>query len=207
MKSWNRSNRSVIHLVSDNPESSSLIILLENESLRVNFSLLKRYTVLQNTFIETAKMLPILRQVSGTARVTRHFPVLSYLTQSKRLASQDYGSKQSGMEQGINQKNPKADLEHPGPESPSASKGGNQASNQSSGQRGSQSKSTSQGGSPAIHRPESAAEKDDPEVRKHNEELENRYERTANQLSEKDNKVDKNFWKGLSPRLVFLSEM
>ncbi|KIW66041.1 hypothetical protein PV04_08250 [Phialophora macrospora] len=142
-------------------------------------------------------MLPtrVLRQVSGTARVTRHFPVLSYPTQSRRLAS-DYGGKQSGMEQGTNQANPKVDLEHPGPESPSASKGGNQKSNQSSGQGGGQSESTSHGGSPAIHRPESAAEKDDPDVRKHNEELENRYERTTNQLSEEDNKVDKKFWKG-----------
>ncbi|ETI25534.1 hypothetical protein G647_02307 [Cladophialophora carrionii CBS 160.54] len=141
-------------------------------------------------------MLPILRSVSGTARVTRRLPALSYPTQSKRLASQDYGSKQSGMQQGIDQGNPKADLEHPGPESPSASKGGNQSSSQSSGQSGNKSDTSSKGGTPAIHRPRSAAEKDDPEVRKHNEELENRYERTENQLSEKDNKVDKQFWKG-----------
>ncbi|EXJ57416.1 hypothetical protein A1O7_07764 [Cladophialophora yegresii CBS 114405] len=100
------------------------------------------------------------------------------------------------MQQGIDQGNPKADLEHPGPESPAAGKGANQSSSQSSDQSGSQSDSSSKGGSPAIHRPRSAAEKDDPEVKKHNEELENRYERTENQLSEKDNKVDKQFWKG-----------
>jgi len=99
------------------------------------------------------------------------------------------------MEEGIEQKNPKADLEHPGPGKPAAAKGGNQSSSQESGESGNDTK-TSHGGSPAIHRPVSAAEKDNPEVRKHNEELENRYERTENQLSEKDNKVDKKFWSG-----------
>lgn len=81
------------------------------------------------------------------------------------------------MQQGTKEKNPKVDLEHPGPEAPSAS----------------------QGGSPAIHRPKSEAESTNPDVRKHNEELEQRHERTTNQLSEADNKVDKQFWKGTSP--------
>jgi len=142
-------------------------------------------------------MLPMLR-TARPARVARHVPVVSYSAQTQRFATQDYGSKQSGMEQGIDQKNPKADMEHPGPEPPSTSKSGNQNSSQSGGQ----SSTTSHGGRPAIHRPESAAEKDDPEVRKHNEELENRYERTTNQLSEKDNKVNKQFWKGVSLKQI-----
>jgi len=131
-------------------------------------------------------MLPILRTASRPVRVIRRLPTTSYPAQSTRLASTDYGSKQSGMEQGTDQKNPKVDLEHPGPDAPSASKDANQSKGQDS----------SHGAGPAIHRPKSAAEKDDPEVKKHNEELENRYERTTNQLSEKDNKVDKSFWKG-----------
>ena len=84
--------------------------------------------------------------------------------------------------------------EHPGPEAPSTSKGGNQGSSQSQDHKSSQS--SGPGAGPKIHQPKSAAEKENPEVKKHNEELEQRYERTANQLSEKDNKVDKHFWSG-----------
>jgi len=98
------------------------------------------------------------------------------------------------MEQGTNQKNPKAHMEHPGPESPVANKGGNQSSSQSQDHSGGQSSSS--GASPKIHQPKSPAEKEDPEVKKHNEEMEQRYERTTNQLGEKDNKVDKNYWSG-----------
>jgi len=141
-------------------------------------------------------MLPIIRPASRSVGALRQLPILPYRAQSRRLASTDYGSKQSGMEQGTNQKNPRSDLEHPGPEPPNVTKGGNKTQDTSSGQSEKGSQSTSQDGSPAIHSPKSAAEKDDPEVRKHNEELENRYERTTNQLSEEDNKVDKNFWKG-----------
>ena len=53
--------------------------------------------------------------------------------------------------------------------------------------------------SPAIHQPSSPKEDSDPEVKKHNEEMKNRAEKSANQLSEDDNKVDKNFWKGKLP--------
>jgi len=99
------------------------------------------------------------------------------------------------MQQGQDQQNPKANLEHPGPEAP-AKKGTASSSNSSQTQSSGSSQSTSQGGSPAIHRPESAAEKDNPDVRKHNEEMEQRHERSVNQLSEEDNKVDKSFWSG-----------
>lgn len=102
------------------------------------------------------------------------------------------------MEQGKDEKNPKVGLEHPGPEAP-AKKGTASSSSSSSSQTqksSSSSSDSSNGAKPAIHRPESAAEKDDPEVRKHNEEMEQRHERSVNQLSEKDNKVDKNFWTG-----------
>lgn len=135
-----------------------------------------------------------------------------------RFATQSYGNEQSGQEQGTNLKNPMSHLEHPGPESP-ASKGTNQKSGSSSSSSssspsstsapqkesgsssggGNSSETTSQGGSPRIHRPKSAAEETDPDVRKHNQEMENRSERSANQLSEDDNKVDQNFWKGEFP--------
>ncbi|KEF60367.1 uncharacterized protein A1O9_01927, partial [Exophiala aquamarina CBS 119918] len=119
--------------------------------------------------------------------------------QSVRLAHQSYGNEQSGMEQGTNLKNPKSHLEHPGPEAP-ASKGTDKKSSSSTSASSAQSsenqETSGDGGSPAIHRPKSAAEDTDPEVRKHNEEMEKRSDRSVNQLSEDDNKVDKNFWKG-----------
>ncbi|KIW93961.1 uncharacterized protein Z519_05276 [Cladophialophora bantiana CBS 173.52] len=127
-------------------------------------------------------MHPILRVATRPVRVPHRFPALACPSQPLRSAHQSYGNEQSGMQQGTEQKNPKANMEHPGPEAPANSKGG--------------SSSTSGGGSPKIQSPKSAAEKDDPEVRKHNEELEQRHERTVNQLSEDDNKVDKQFWKG-----------
>jgi len=93
------------------------------------------------------------------------------------------------MEQGTHEKNPKSDMEHPGPEAP-ADKGTNKPQSSSS------SDESGHKAQPAIHRPKSAAEKEDPDVKKHNEEMEQRHERSVNQLSEKDNKVDKQFWKG-----------
>lgn len=141
-------------------------------------------------------MMPFrnFRVATGPIRVTGSIPTCSHRVQSIRLASTDYG-KQSGME-GSEQKNPMSHMEHPGPDPPSAAKGGNQSTSQNTDKNQSGNKKSGPG--PAIHRPESAAEKDNPEVRKHNEELEQRYERTTNQLSEEDNKVDKKFWSGMS---------
>lgn len=132
--------------------------------------------------------------------------------QAVRLAHQSYGNEQSGMEQGTHLKNPKSDLEHPGPEAP-ANKGSiskEETSSSSSPSSSSDSPSsssspsnssdsgekTSQGARPAIHSPKSAAEENDPEVKKHNEEMAQRSDRSVNQLSEDDNKVNPNFWKG-----------
>ena len=92
-----------------------------------------------------------------------------------------------GHEQGINEKNPKNHLEHPGPESPVASQG--KQSNSGS--------DASAGAKPTINQPESAAESQNEDVKKHNAEMANRAEKTANQLGEKDNKVDKKFWQGM----------
>ncbi|OAP59364.1 hypothetical protein AYL99_06662 [Fonsecaea erecta] len=127
-------------------------------------------------------MQPILRVAARPVRASHRFSVLSYPAQPRRFAHQSYGNEQSGMQQGTEQDNPKANMEHPGPEAPETGKSG--------------STSTSQGGSPKIQTPKSAAEDSDPDVRKHNEEFAQRHERTVNQLSEDDNKVDKKFWKG-----------
>jgi hypothetical protein len=84
-------------------------------------------------------------------------------------------------------------LEHPGPETPAQKSSGSTSNTQSSQD---QSSGSGDKGRPAIHHPQSAAEKDDPEVRKHNEEMRQRSEQSVNQLSEEDNKVDPQFWKG-----------
>lgn len=105
----------------------------------------------------------------------------------RRFAGTDYGSKQSGQEQGINEPNPKQHLEHPGPETPATKAGSGHAAN--SGPK--------DGAEPKIHQPKSAAENENDDVRKHNEEMKNRSEKSANQLGEDDNKVNKDFWKGI----------
>ena len=113
----------------------------------------------------------------------------------RRYAHQSYGNEQSGHS-GSSDQTPKRNLEHPGPESP-AEQG---KSTSSSSQQGSGPKSHTDAktdrGRPAIHQPESAAESEDPEVRKHNEEMRHRSDKSVNQLSEKDNKVPPTFWKG-----------
>jgi hypothetical protein len=110
---------------------------------------------------------------------------------TRRYATQSYGGDESGHPG--SKEAPRRDAEHPGPPAPDVSKGSSQASSQQSSTltstSTSQSSSQSDKGRPAIHQPKSAAEEDDPEVKKHNEEMRNRAEVSANQLAEKDNKV------------------
>ena len=146
------------------------------------------------------------RAASRAPRARLFFPS-SYPIVGKRFAQQSYGNEQSGHEQASKDTpNPKAHMEHPGPEAPadqgkgkpkepSSSGQSSQASSGQSSQKSS-SQSTSHGGSPAIHNPKSAKEQDDPGVKKHNDEMRNRSDRTHNQLSESENKVDKKFWSG-----------
>lgn len=122
-------------------------------------------------------------------RVSRARPFsLAFTSPPRRFASSDYGSEQGGQAQGVNQKNPMKHLEHPGPESPAATGQTNSSSDSSS-----DSKS---GAQPKIHQPKSPKEDESADVKKHNEEMANRADKSVNQLSEDDNKVDKKFWKG-----------
>lgn len=92
-------------------------------------------------------------------------------------------------------KSPQEQLEHPGPPPPDTGGASKQSASQSS-QASTSSSNTGSTAGPKIYHPRSAAEKDDPEVRKHNEEMRHRSEQSVNQLSEEDNLVDKKFWKG-----------
>lgn len=127
-------------------------------------------------------------------RILRPVPLVS--STPRRNASESYGGSQSGQQEANKDTpNPKADLEHSGPKAP-ADKGTTQSGQpQSSG---------SQSGRPAIHQPGPAPENKNAEVEAHNKEMEQRSDRTVNQLYEEDNKVDKNFWKGAksSPMLA-----
>jgi hypothetical protein len=139
-------------------------------------------------------MHSLSRAVRLPARILCPVPLVS--STPRRYASESYGNSQSGQQE-VNKDtpNPKTDLEHPGPKAP-ADKGTAQ-SKQPQG-------SGSQSGKPAIHQPGPAPENKNAEVEAHNKEMEQRSDRTANQLSEEDNKVDKNFWKGAksSPMLA-----
>lgn len=128
-------------------------------------------------------MASLLRSSFRAPRVLLANPSISAVP--RRFAG-DYGGVQSGQEQGVQQDNPMKHLEHPGPEPPSTKASDGPAPN--SGDK--------DGASPKIHQPKSAAEEQDDDVRKHNEEMANRSEKSVNQLAEKDNKVDKEFWTG-----------
>lgn len=132
--------------------------------------------------------------MSALARISFRAPIRQFIrapivSVPRRFAG-DYGSVQSGHDQGINEDNPKKHLEHPGPEPPSTKSGSSPSSSSSS--------SSSSDAEPKIHQPKSAAEDQNEDVRKHNEEMKNRSEKSANQLAEEDNKVDKKFWTGRS---------
>ena len=132
---------------------------------------------------------------------------------SRLYASQSYGNDQSGQAQS-DAPNPKADMEHPGPKAPADKASSHQASSEagqsSSGSQsgGAQSKdapaqsSSGQksggdtGPAPKVHHPSEPNETKTEDVQRHNEEMEQRHDRASNQLSEKDNKVDKEFWTG-----------
>ncbi|EXJ82959.1 hypothetical protein A1O3_06776 [Capronia epimyces CBS 606.96] len=141
-------------------------------------------------------MQPFARLATRAPHLPRQIPVLRYSAQPARFAHSSYGNEQSGMQQGTHDKNPKSHLEHPGPEAPASKGTATSSSSTNSQSQSKKSDTSSQDATPAIHRPKSAAEKDNPEVRKHNEEMEQRSDRTPNQLSEEDNKVDKRYWKG-----------
>jgi hypothetical protein len=161
----------------------------------------------------------------STTRLARTSYSSSFFTRTTRLsvrpyASQSYGGDHMSGHPKSDQPNPKADLEHPGPESP-ASKGKPSSSSSEKSSSSSSSTSstpssskteegsknsyptTSHGGRPAINNPGPAPENASEEVRKHNEEVANSHDRPANQIDE-DGKVEKSFWKGeFCPALPF----
>lgn len=143
-------------------------------------------------------------------------------------ASQSYGGGEGdprGEEPQKQGSNPAtSDLEHPGPPPPSVGQGtgggptkagsssdgkdtqhhGGASSGGSSGKGSSSSTQSKSGASPAIHSENIPAE-ESAEVKKHNEELENRHDRASNKVNEdgQDN-VSKSFWSGMITTAILL---
>lgn len=149
----------------------------------------------------------------------------SFSTLSRRMATQDYGSG-SGDPKGENPldqgANPKSDMEHPGPPPPKAGEGSGstptkgtatgQSTGEAKGGNSQQKKSFStmarrmkedrpkdtKGVEPKILKESPPPEKDQPEdVKKHNEQMDQRAEQAHEKVNEeqvKKDKVGKDFW-------------
>jgi hypothetical protein len=195
-------------------KSSSSIeyIIHEEKSKQHNSPVPQHYHSQENQISPNTTMNPLLRSTIRFTRSTHSPPFLTRTTRlpSRPYASQSYGGEEMTGHPKSDAPNPKADLEHPGPEPPTFKSTTQQASSSSSSSSqndtpSSTSKSesgpksshptTSQGGSPAISNPGAAPENKNEDVRKHNEEMANRHDRPANQIDE-DGKVGKGFWKG-----------
>ncbi|KAK3069705.1 hypothetical protein LTR53_011746 [Teratosphaeriaceae sp. CCFEE 6253] len=145
--------------------------------------------------------------------ITRTSPRAAFTTHTRLAAGGDYGSGEDAPDgQKPSQqtgKNPSEHLEHPGPPPPSVVGGKQQ---QGSEQSGGESKDTSsqqssggskgtQGAQPKLHAASTPAQHDDaPEdVKKHNQEMDQRAEKTTEKGSSEDMKkqaVGKDFWAG-----------
>lgn len=108
-------------------------------------------------------------------------------------AQQSYGGDNESGHPKSQEPNPKAHLEHPGPESPASSD--KSSKDTSSTPKAQSQQSHSQGARPAISNPGPAPEQANEEVRKHNDEVAKSHDRPVNQLDE-DGKVEKGFWSG-----------
>ena len=156
-------------------------------------------------------------------RSRAHVPRSIAPQQNRFYAHQSYGGGEGDpkgetpQQQGANPVS--ADKEHPGPPPPDVGKGtgggptkagsdGNNAqqhggAGSGSGNGSSGSTQSKSGASPKIHSENMPAE-ESADVKKHNEELENRHDRASNKVDDegKDN-VSKKFWSGKHPLDVF----
>ncbi|KAK0793604.1 hypothetical protein LTR02_013002 [Friedmanniomyces endolithicus] len=152
--------------------------------------------------------LRVARQHLSLRPITRTAPRATFTTSTTRTAS-DYGSGedappgQKPSEQ--TGKNPSEHLEHPGPAPPSVAGGSQQSgqqkddgkSQQQQPSGGDNSKGT-QAAQPKIFQ-SSPPKEESEEVRKHNEEVDRRAEKTSTKGRDEDaekDKVGKEFWSG-----------
>lgn len=156
---------------------------------------------------------PSLRHVFSPRRTT--VPVTT-LHQDRLYAHQSYGGGE-GDPKGENPQdqgpNPSAEKEHPGPPPPAEGQGsgggptkanesGHNKKDHTSSQEGrSKGAASASGAQPKIHSEGVPAEQSD-EVKQHNREMANRYDRAGTQVgNQKDEKVGKGYWSGKMPLL------
>ncbi|OCL04759.1 hypothetical protein AOQ84DRAFT_391328 [Glonium stellatum] len=166
-------------------------------------------------------MSALRRSISVRSNLLRPFlrsaPRITSQATPRRFASQDYGSGEGNPAGEQPQKqgaNPSADKEHPGPPPPKvgqgsgttptkgSSEGHNTGQSQQSPSSGERNKSSSKkgkkGAQPKILS-DNPPNEDDPSVREHNKEMENRAERAHEQVSNADavkDKVSPGYWSG-----------
>lgn len=162
-----------------------------------------------------------LRRSFATAAPRAPFTRSTFKSPHRFYAQQSYGSGEGDpkgenpQEQGAN---PSADLEHPGPPPPDVGKGtgggptkaggeghgAGQQSSSSGAKSGGTGKSANaekgkEGAKPKILDESSPPAEPSEDVKKHNEEMDQRYEKAANHVDEPGNdNVGKGFWKGRS---------
>ena len=159
-------------------------------------------------------LTPALRSLNPTRSSPCPAGSSIYTSQRRLYAGSSYGGGEGDpkgerpQEQGSN---PSADLEHPGPPPPDVGKGtgggptkkggdghNTQENASSSNQTGSGGSNGGSGGpQPKIHSEGAPAEgNQSEEVRKHNEDMGKRHDRPEEKSPDKEDKVDKGFWKG-----------
>lgn len=154
---------------------------------------------------------PGLRHVLNPRGATLPFTALQ---QHRLYAHQSYGGGE-GDPKGENPQdqgsNPSADKEHPGPPPPTEGQGSgggptkakeeghNTSDNSSSQGGGNKGTASSSGAQPKILNEGPPAEQSD-DVKQHNKEMANRYDRAGTQVGEQqDEKVGKGYWSGKMP--------
>lgn len=166
-------------------------------------------------------MTPVVRSFKSIHSLPRATLSSTY-TQQRRLyaGGSSYGGGE-GDPKGENPQdqgsNPSAELEHPGPPPPDVGKGtgggptksgvdghNTQQNSSSDGQAASNSGGSSGGSSggdgpqPKIHAHDAPGEEHHSEdVKRHNQEMSQRHDRPQEKSPDKEDKVDKGFWKGM----------
>lgn len=142
--------------------------------------------------------LPLISRHNGS----RAFKLIHNVQINRTYAGSSYGGGEGdpkGEDPSSQGPNPSADLEHPGPPPPDVGKGTGGGPTKASGGTESKAKGGSGAAQPKIHSENASKPTEQShDVKKHNDEMANRHGAATNKGTTEDDKVDKNFWKGVS---------
>ena len=157
------------------------------------------------------RLTPVFRSINPYCVSPRITSLSNNTPQWRSYAGSSYGGGE-GDPKGENPQqqgsNPSADLEHPGPPPPDVGQGtgggptkagaeGHNTTENVTGGSGSKSGGTEGAAQPKIHKHDAPAEEHhSEEVKKHNEDMNKRYDRPQEKSPDTEEKVDKSFWKG-----------